>query len=81
MKNNEKVKMKEPYRVTATKFIGYGYNGSATYEITFNKSLEHTGRFTGIERGLNAYVSREKYAYVLDSFKQLLYSVIGLFRL
>ena len=39
------------------------YNGEIlgyTYEITFNKSLEHTGRFTGIEDGLNAYCKKER---------------------
>jgi len=49
----------EDYRIVMTKFIGYGPNGSATYEITFNKSLEHTGRFKGIENGLNEYVKNE----------------------
>lgn len=50
----------EKYRVVMHKFIGYSETGSATYEITFNKSLEHTGRFCGIEDGLNTYVENER---------------------
>lgn len=50
----------EKYRVVMHKFIGYNETGSATYEITFNKSLEHTGRFSGIEDGLNSYVENER---------------------
>lgn len=49
----------EKYRIVMTKFLGYGSDGSATYEITFNKSLEHTLRFKAIEDGLNAYVENE----------------------
>ena len=41
------------------KFIGCDETGLATYEITFNKSLEHTDRFKGIEDGLNAYRKNE----------------------
>lgn len=41
---------------------------SYTYEITFNKSLEHTGRFTGIEDGLNAYVKNENKQQFKSSF-------------
>jgi hypothetical protein len=47
------------YSVVAHKFLGYGETGSATYEITFNKSLEHTGRFKAIEDGLNSYYSKD----------------------
>lgn len=54
------------------KFIGYSETGSATYEITFNKSLEHTGRFCGIEDGLNAYVENErKQDFRKSIFKEL----------
>jgi len=49
--------------------IGY------TYEITFNKSLEHTGRFKGIEDGLNAYVKKERRTNVIDSLKNVWYSL------
>ena len=51
---------KEKYRVVMHKFIRYSETGSATYEITFNKSLEHTGMFRGIEDGLNTYVENER---------------------
>jgi len=37
-----------PYSILSSKFIG-----DNTYEIKFNKSLEHTGRFKDIENGLN----------------------------
>lgn len=47
------------YSVISSQFKGYSENGSATYEITFNKSLEHTGRFKDIEHGLNGYVKKE----------------------
>ena len=57
------MKKEEPYRVVMHKFIGYSETGSATYEITFNKSLEHTGRFSGIEDGLNAYCKRTQNRY------------------
>lgn len=64
-------KKNEPYRVCSSKFIGRnefeGYE-SYTYELTFNKSLEHTGRFTGIEEGLNAYVKREAKEDFKNSF-------------
>ena len=56
------------------KFIGYSETGSATYEITFNK-LEHTGRFQGIEDGLNAYC-KERRTDVIDNLKSLWYSLV-----
>lgn len=52
------------------KIIGY------TYEITFNKSLEHTGRFSGIEDGLNAYVKKEKRTDIVDDLKRVWHSLI-----
>lgn len=65
------------YRVVMHKFIGYNeQTGSATYEITFNKSLEHTGRFIGIENGLNAYCKKERRTDILDSVKHLFHSII-----
>lgn len=74
----------EPYRVTCHMFKGTSeYEGKIlgyTYEITFNKSLEHTGRFTGIEDGLNAYVKKERRNDITDNFKQLWYSIIRLFK-
>ena len=50
--------MEKKYSVVASKFIGRlgeGDNEIFTYEITFNRSLEHTGKFKGIEDGLNSY--------------------------
>lgn len=51
------------YKVRSHTFLGTSvYNGEVigyTYEITFNKSLEHTGRFKGIEDGLNDYCKKE----------------------
>jgi hypothetical protein len=52
------MKKNEGYKIRSHMFKGsneFGY----TYEITFNKSLEHTGRMQGIERGLDAYVKQE----------------------
>ena len=69
----------EPYRVTSSIFKGASeYNGRIlgyTYEITFNKSLEHTGRFKGIEDGLNAYCKKERRTDIGDNFKRLWYSL------
>lgn len=70
-----KMKQDKKYRVVMHKFIGYSETGAATYEITFNKSLEHTGRFTGIEDGLNAYCKKERRTDIIDSFKDLWYSL------
>lgn len=64
---------KEKYKIVMSKFIGYGSNGSAKYEITFNKSLEHTGRFTGIEDGLNAYCKKERRKEIVEILKCLWY--------
>jgi hypothetical protein len=68
MKNKE-------YIVVMHKFIGYSPSGSATYEITFNKSLEHTGRFNGIEDGLNAYCKKERKTGIIDRLKGLCNSI------
>ena len=70
------MKKDTPYRVEMYKFIGYDEAGSATYEITFNKSLEHSGRFQGIEDGLNKYCAKERRTDVADSFKDLWYSFV-----
>ena len=69
----------EGYKIRMTKFLGsdeYGY----TYEIKFNKSLEHTGRYEGIEQGLDAYVKREAKEEVANSFKRLMASIIYFFK-
>lgn len=61
----------EKYIIYSHKFIGSIKDDeyeSYTYEITFNKSLEHTGRFTGIEEGLNNYVKNETKQEFKNSF-------------
>lgn len=42
------------YKIAAYRFSGKEYE-RYTYELTFNKSLIHTGRWKGIEAGLDAY--------------------------
>lgn len=66
----------DKYRVISHRFIGYNETGSATYEITFNKSLEHTGRFQGIADGLNAYCKKERKTDVKDRFLNFWNSLI-----
>lgn len=72
------------YKVLSHKFCGNeGFEGKVygyTYEITFNKSLQHTGRFSGIEKGLNDYVRREKINNLKYNFKSLWYSLIYLIK-
>ena len=58
----------EKYRVVSSTFKG-SQNGLYTYEITFNRSLVHTGRFTGIENGLNDYEDKEFRAEIKHNFK------------
>lgn len=74
------MKKEEPYRVSSHMFIGTSeYDGKIlgyTYEITFNKSLEHTGRFSGIEDGLNAYCKKERKTDIADNFKRLWHSLV-----
>lgn len=74
------MKKEEGYRVRSHMFKGTSeYNGEIlgyTYEITFNKSLEHTGRFSGIEDGLNAYCKKERRTDITDNFKRLWYSLV-----
>lgn len=58
--NRNKMENKEkPYSINSSKFLGQDGFGGFTYEITFNQSLHHTGRFKGIEDGLNAYRENE----------------------
>jgi hypothetical protein len=78
------MKKEEPYRVSSHMFKGTNeYEGKIigyTYEITFNKSLEHTGRFDGIEDGLNKYCKKELKTNVKDNFKRLWYSLLRWFK-
>lgn len=67
------------YEVVMHKFLGYDPDGSATYEIKFNQSLEHTGRFSGIEDGLNNYVRKEIRKEAAGSFSNLFRSIGRLF--
>jgi hypothetical protein len=63
------------YKIFSHTFKGsseYGY----TYEITFNKSLEHTGKMRGIEDGLNAYDKKEASQDFISSFKNVWFSLI-----
>lgn len=52
----------EGYGITSTTFLGSekfkAYN-IYTYKISFNKSLDHTLRYEGIEKGLDMYVKYE----------------------
>jgi hypothetical protein len=70
----------EPYRVQSHTFKGSDeHNGkiwSYTYEISLNRSMVHTGRFQGMEDGLNRYVSEEsmsswkrRWNGLIDGFK------------
>jgi hypothetical protein len=52
--NNPKPKKRDSYFISSHRFLGSdttGYN----YEITFNKSLEHTGKFSAIQEALDNY--------------------------
>lgn len=64
---------KEGYRIMSHKFIGYNDygngRGSYTYELSFNKSMEHTGKHSGIEKGLDDYDKEEIKKEFRDSFK------------
>ena len=53
----------QPYKIIATKFLGINNSGMYTYEITFNQSIVHTGRFSGIEKGLDDYREKENKEY------------------
>ena len=60
----------EPYRIIATTFLGRSETGNYTYEIVFNQSIVHTGRFTGIENGLNEYREKEEKEYEEETLKE-----------
>ncbi len=59
-----------PYKVIMHKFVGMSGSGGYTYELTFNQSMVHTGRWKGIEDGLNAYRENEKKKYEEDILKE-----------
>jgi hypothetical protein len=65
----------EGYKVLMHKFKGTTeYDGKRigyTYELTFNKSLEHTGKHRGIEKGLDDYTDNEIRNEVKDNFLAL----------
>lgn len=62
-------KQELPFRVVSSKFLGNN-GGLYTYEITFNQSIVHTGRFKGIEDGLNRYCENEIKEYEEDILRQ-----------
>lgn len=67
--------MEEGYKILAHKFIGYNDygngKGSYTYELTFNKSMEHTGKWAGIEKGLDDYDKKQIKKDFSNSFKNV----------
>ena len=78
----EKKKQKvEPYSIVMTRFIGD--NNNFTYEITFNKSLVHTGKYSAIEKALNSYDKKEYFKnfveYIKGAFISLWYGLRYLF--
>jgi len=66
MKKEKKQKV-EPYRIVMTRFIGD--NDHFTYEITFNKSLVHTGKYSAIEKALNSYDKKEPFKNFVEQIK------------
>lgn len=61
------------YSIQMTKFIEKWRDGYV-YEITFNRSLEHTHRYQGIEKGLDMY---EKYENSTGLKKWLIRKLMG----
>lgn len=59
----------EPYFIISSQFKGVS-DGQYVYEMTFNKSLGHTGRFLGIEKGLNEYCLKEIGEYEAEILKK-----------
>lgn len=72
MKKSKKQKV-EPYRIVMTRFIGDDTH--FTYEITFNKSLVHTGKYSAIEKALNSYDKKEPFKNALDHAKGVFVSL------
>lgn len=73
----------ERYRIVSSRFIDSDEN-LFTYEITFNKSLVHTGKFSGIEKGLNKYDKTEPFVtafgHIKGFFSSLWYGLSVLFK-
>jgi hypothetical protein len=77
--------MKEKeYRVTSIKFVRahevYEDDFIFIYEISFNKSIGHTGRIKGIENGLNKYVESEFKINSISLLNKILSSVVSIFK-
>lgn len=53
MNSMKKPKKMSKYRIRTAEFKGYDDDGCANYLLKFNQSLQHTGRYNHIERGLN----------------------------
>ena len=69
----------EKYRLTSSIFKGSNEFGF-TYELTFNKSLQHTGKFSAIEKGLNNYDKMEPLRCFYGGLKQIGYALKMLFK-
>jgi hypothetical protein len=65
----------DEYRVIASEFKGTSQSGSFIYELTFNRSLEHTGKFKGIEDGLNEYDRKERIQEIKSTLSRLRYLI------
>lgn len=80
------MKKQVKYQVVSSTFLGTVTHSNETqsykYEITLNRSLQHTGKFSGIEYGLNRYEKREPWiemgSSLISAFR---YMVIGIQRL
>lgn len=72
--------MEDKYKVRSSTFLGqtdYGYK----YEIVFNKSIEYTDRFKGIEDGLDDYVKKERIKAFKESIPNVWHQFKNLFSL
>lgn len=69
----------EKYKVLSSTFKGQT-EGRYTYEIVFNQSLQHTGRFKGIEDGLNEYAKKENRQNFIESLQDVWHTFKKLFQ-
>ena len=69
----EKKQTAEPYKVIMHEFVGDSEN--FTYKMTLNKSLVHTGKWKGIENGLNRYDKLEPFYSAFDHLKGFFVSI------